>query len=183
MSGANVAVLCGPIRPSAIPRFVVAARVDTVNRQSWRARTHVLQERRETIQPSLMNRHAFGAVETVIARTRRVAPRFHAAPDRVFASVVFVRDDGAVLRVASAPVGTLHAAATVRVAAQQILSVLDDPDATGASAQPVRPRAWRISSAQNGQFAERHAGQVFRCSHCHASIIRRMVQLFKRKVQ
>lgn len=74
------------VRPTAIPRLVIAAAVDTVNRVFWRrSRSHVGVKRFNRIQPTVAHSNAFPAISGPANIVGVGAAFDHQAPNSVLA--------------------------------------------------------------------------------------------------
>lgn len=77
---ASVSGLRRLVSPNAVPGFVHAEVINTLNGQSWRAHPHVGEEGREGRAPSLADRDPPGSVPLVLWVTEVMASLNHASP-------------------------------------------------------------------------------------------------------
>ncbi len=166
---AQVLALRLPRFPTAVVRLVVSSGIDSVKRESFRARPHIFHEGGEIVAPSVADRDAFTTVEAVAGRRPDVATAFHAAPDRILALLNAVQI-APVLHMSARAGRTLIATAGARVSAQHVLGHLHGLVTTIATAFPERAlRSMRSCGPFNyGQLTESVARNVSRCCGRHA---------------
>ena len=165
----SVPGLFGSSRPSAVARFVMPVVVDSIKRKSWRAATHVCQERAEIVSPAFADGDSTGAVILVGGILRIRAASFHVAPARILGGI-----GGSVSDAFETHARTSETSARDSLAgAEAHLSDVFD-GSTGATASPrsewFRPR---MRQGKNGQATVCLSGQVER----HSATIAQMCAL------
>lgn len=124
-------------RPAAVLRLVVAIGIDAVQRVAIWARSHIGVEHFKRCSPTVANRDAAPAIETVVGGARNVAPRQHSTVRAVFARVL-AATTLAVLVIAGGGVLSMEASASFGVADCQVRPEYGALVATDTSAFPQR---------------------------------------------
>lgn len=163
----QIAMLFSPRQPAAIRRFVIAKWIDAVKCQAIWAWSHVGQKHLEIIEPAITHGDATRSVKPVVGRRLDVAATFHAAPTRIFAMMQV--PSVALKRIAARAHCHLFTAATLRVAAKQVLAHFDGCPTAVAVTQPKGAwrRVWR--TLDNNQLAEPLVSQILHRRLSHVS--------------
>lgn len=151
------------VGPSAIGRFVVSPRVNSVKGILGWTRPHISKERGEVVSPPVAHRHATGTISPKPPVIRVVATRLGVLPRLPFLRVVTI--DGVAVR--SESVGRLlclRAAAPRRSATSQRRRLDGAFGAAHTSARPigamVRQVGWLFGSPKNCPIAKPTSRQV-----------------------
>ncbi len=152
-------------RPAAVPGRVISTRVDAVERQSLRPRTHVGEEALERPAPFRTHGNAPGPVLGEVGIARAVASADHASPRSIGR-----RAGLAVRRIALDTHRTMNVAveapARPRRAFNQASASHDAFGSALAAAKPLRlVVAVVFDAAEDGPATERAPGNINECRH------------------
>jgi hypothetical protein len=95
--------------PSAVSGLVIAEGIDSLQRSSQRARTHIFGERLVFLPP-VADRHAFGAVEPITIVARVLATGTHRAPHGIDGALGLAMFRSVLLAAARASLATVQSA-------------------------------------------------------------------------
>lgn len=151
-------------RPSAVSRLIVARIINTINRQSSRARSHIAQKCFKRIGPLFAHSNSAPAVAVPFWNVRVVAPAFHCRPYAIFRRHCSPFSKSMSRRPCSAQLTIQTSAALSQSSAQSVHSQ-DCRVPTITSASPKGMATVPFNKKTNSQLTESLAGNILRLFH------------------